>query len=175
MLVEHCRASLWKARSHVTLRNLICGHCRNFQFGEGGDDLDGFEADSDDLTDEAENIFAIVLAIWIIGDAAAFVGGDLVLVDDPFEGGAVAKTVIVGFRRDAGEREELVVDERGFVFAQLHFDDAVVEFFALLFCPREFVFGLLFVVDVDFGETLTGFCEGMEDPRVILTGVMQIA
>jgi hypothetical protein len=45
----------------------------------------------------------------------------------------------------------LVVDERGFVFAQLHFGDAVVEFLSFLFYLRELVFGLVLVVDVDFG------------------------
>jgi hypothetical protein len=45
----------------------------------------------------------------------------------------------------------LAVDERRLVFAQLHFRDAVVEFFAGFLYFRELVFGLLFIVDVDFG------------------------
>jgi len=90
-------------------------------------------------------------AIGVAGDAAAFVGGDLILVDDPFEGGAVAEAVVLGFFRDAAEGKELVVDECRFVFAQLHFGDAVVEFLSLLFHFRELVFGLLFVVDMDIG------------------------
>ncbi len=51
----------------------------------------------------------------------------------------------------------MVVDERGLVFAQLHFRNAVVEFFAGFLSFGELVFGLLFVVDVDFSETLAGF------------------
>ena len=59
-------------------------------FGEGIDDLDGFDGDADDLTDEADDLFGVVGAVGVGRDAAAFVGGDLVLVDDPIEGGAVS-------------------------------------------------------------------------------------
>ena len=38
-------------------------------------------------------------------DAAPLVGADLVLVDDPFQGGAVAEAVVEGFGRDCGERQ----------------------------------------------------------------------
>ena len=58
-------------------------------FGEGVDDLDGFDGDADDLTDEADDVFGVVGEVGVGGDAAALVGGDLVLVDDPIEGGAV--------------------------------------------------------------------------------------
>jgi hypothetical protein len=37
-----------------------------------------------------------VLAVGVGGDAAPLVGGDLVLVDDPFEGGIVARVRGVG-------------------------------------------------------------------------------
>jgi hypothetical protein len=62
----------------------------------------------------------------------------------------------------------LVVDESGFVFAQLHFGDAVVEFLAFLLYFGELVFGLLFVVDIDFGEALARGNEGPEYIFVIL-------
>jgi len=42
-------------------------------------------------------------AVGIGRDAAAFVGGDLSLVDDPFQGTAVAKAVVERFGRDCGE------------------------------------------------------------------------
>ena len=61
-------------------------------------DADGFEADGDDFADEADDVFGVVVAIGIGGDAAAFVGLDLVLVDDPFEGAAVAEAVAEGVR-----------------------------------------------------------------------------
>jgi len=77
------------------------------------------------------------------------------LIDDPFEGRAIAEAVFVSVGRDAREREELVVDERGFVLAQAHFGDAVVEFFSGLFGFGQRVFGLLLVMYMDFGEALT--------------------
>ena len=125
----------------------------------------------------------VVFPIRVVGDTAAFVGGDLVLVDDPFESGGIAKAVFVGLGRDSGEREELVVDERSLVFAQLHFGDAIVElFFGLLrFLKR--IFRLLFVVDVNFGQPLACFTEGTENVAVtgsptkcvILSGVKGFA
>ena len=60
------------------------------------------------MADEADDVLRVVVAVGVVGDAAAFVGGDLVLVDDPFEGGAVAEAVFEGFGRDAGEGEEVV-------------------------------------------------------------------
>ena len=114
--------------------------------------MDGFERDSDDLTDEAEDVLGIVGAVGVVGDAGATVGRDLVLVNDPFEGGAVAEAVFIAFERNALEGESVVVKEDGFVFVrEAHFGDAVVELGGGLpeFFEREF--GLLFVVDVDVG------------------------
>ena len=85
------------------------------------------------------------------------------MVDDPFEGRAVAESVVVGFFGNAAQGQELVVYERSFVFAQLHFGDAVVELFAFLLYFRELVLCLFLVVDVDFGKALTGFGEGAEE------------
>jgi hypothetical protein len=53
------------------------------------------------------------------------VGRDAVLVDDPFEGGAVAETVVEGGSGDAAEGEEVVVAERGLVFGVDALDAAV--------------------------------------------------
>ena len=64
--------------------------------GQGLYDLHGFEADVDDLTDEAEDVFGIAGAVGIVGDAAALVGGDRTLVDDPLQGRAVAQAIFVG-------------------------------------------------------------------------------
>lgn len=57
------------------------------------DDLDGFEAHADDLADEADDVLRVVLAVGVGGDAAALVGADLVLIDDPFEGRAVTEPI----------------------------------------------------------------------------------
>ena len=40
----------------------------------------------------------IVGAVGVVGDAAAFVGADLILVDDPFERGAIAQPILKGFQ-----------------------------------------------------------------------------
>jgi hypothetical protein len=81
----------------------------------------GFKSDGDDLSDEAEDVLWIVGAIRIVGDAATLVGRDLILIDDPFERGAVAEAVVEGFFRDVGKGKEVVVDQSCFVFAQTHF------------------------------------------------------
>jgi hypothetical protein len=60
------------------------------------DDLLRFERDGDDLADEAEDVFGIVLAVGVVDDAGAGVGGDAVLVDDPLQRGAVAKAIVEG-------------------------------------------------------------------------------
>lgn len=100
------------------------------------------------------------------------------MVDDPFEGGAVAEAVLVGFFWNSRQRKKAVVDERSFVFAQFHFLNVVVEFFSGFFSFRERVFGLVFVVDVNFGEALAGSYECAENidiahlrGSVILSGV----
>jgi hypothetical protein len=43
--------------------------------------------------------------VGVAGDAAALVGADLVLVDDPIKGAAVTEAVVEDFGRDFGERE----------------------------------------------------------------------
>ncbi len=69
------------------------------------------------------------------------------MVDYPLQGAAVAYLVFVDFGWDAGEGEEVVVTERGFVFTELRLFYAPVEFAD--FFAVEFLFGLLLVVDVD--------------------------
>jgi len=63
--------------------------------------------------------------LGVVDDAGALVGRDLVLVDDPFEGGAVAEAVVIRGGGDAAQGEEVVVAEFGFVFGVLHALDAV--------------------------------------------------
>jgi hypothetical protein len=54
------------------------------QIREVFNDLSGFETDGDDLPYQTQNILRVIVPIGIVGDAAAFVGGDLILIDDPF-------------------------------------------------------------------------------------------
>jgi len=63
-----------------------------------------------------------VLAVGVGNDAAALVGGNLVLVDDPFEGAAVAEAVVQGAAlRDDEEIEKALMTRysRAFGLAQI--------------------------------------------------------
>ena len=121
-----------------------------------------FEGDGDDLADEAEDVFGIVGAVGVVDDTGAGVGGDAVLIDDPFEGGAVAEAIVVGGGGDAVEEKEVVVAEFGFVFGELHAVDAEADFGLGVFDLFEGVLGLLLVVDVEGHELLTSGGEGVE-------------
>jgi hypothetical protein len=46
-------------------------------------------------------VFGIVGAVGVVGDAAAFVGADLILVDDPVERGAIAQPLLKHFGRNS--------------------------------------------------------------------------
>ena len=68
--------------------------------GEGLDELDRFDADADDLPDQADDIFGIVRPVGV-GDAVAAGSGDrldLVLVDNPVQGAAIAEPVVERLR-----------------------------------------------------------------------------
>ena len=62
-----------------------------------------FQVQADDLADQARDIVRVAGAVGVVDDAAAGVGFDAVLVDDPFEGGAVAEAVGEGGGGDAVE------------------------------------------------------------------------
>ena len=51
----------------------------------------------------------IIRPVGVVGDAAAAISLDLVLVDDPIERGAVAEAIVEDCRWDAAEGEEVVV------------------------------------------------------------------
>ena len=87
------------------------------------------------------------------------------MVDDPFEGGAVAEAVVEGGGWDAAEGEGFVVAEFGFIFREGHLFDAEGPGLAGLFDLFEGVFGLLLVVDVEFHEALACGGEGAEVGR----------
>lgn len=86
-----------------------CYLAAKLQRWEFADDLLGFEGDGNDLADEAEDVLGVVFAVGVVDDARAGVRGDAVLVDDPFEGGAVAEFVVEGGGGDAAEFQEVVV------------------------------------------------------------------
>ena len=92
------------------------------------------------------------------------------MVNDPFEGGAIAEAVIISLRRDAAEREPIVVEEGGLVFAEAHFFHAPTYGFSSFLCLLELVLELLLVVDVNFAEALAGFGEGVKHSGGTLGG-----
>ena len=63
----------------------------------------GLETNADYLAEQAGDVWFVVLAIGIVSNAAAVVGSDLILVDHPFQGGAVAQAVCEGFGGDASK------------------------------------------------------------------------
>ncbi len=97
-----------------------CGLGVDHERREGVHNLHGFEADGDYLPDETDDVFGIVGAVRVVNDAAAFVGRNLVLVNHPFQRGAIAQSIFVGRGRNALQGKKVVVDERGLVFAQSH-------------------------------------------------------
>ena len=65
-----------EAAEEQAFSGILRSHCSGGEVegGECGDDLLGFEGDGDDLADEAEDVFLIVVAVGVIGDAGALVG-----------------------------------------------------------------------------------------------------
>lgn len=60
---------------------------------QSGDNPHGFHADAHHLADEADDVFGIVGAVGIGANAAALVLADLILIDHPLQGDAVAQTI----------------------------------------------------------------------------------
>src|SRR3712207_8059041 len=54
------------------------------------------------------------------GDAAALVGADLVLVDDPFQRAAVAQAIVERLGRDAAEGQGVVDRQGGLIRSEEH-------------------------------------------------------
>src|SRR5581483_1232564 len=85
------------------------------QIGKALDNLHGFQADSDHLADQADDIFGIINSVRVIHNAATLVGADLILINDPFQSGAVSEAVLERFRRNTPQSQEPVVEDRCFV------------------------------------------------------------
>ncbi len=78
---------------------------------EGAEGGEGVEGEADDLGEEAGDVFGGVGAVGVQADGAAGVSGELVLIDDSFEGAAVAGAVVEVVGRKAGEGEGRVDDD----------------------------------------------------------------
>ena len=109
--------------------------------------------------------------VGVVGDAALFVGADLVTVDEPVQGGAAAQTVLLCFGWDAFQGDVGVVEDAGFVrvvpFAVVsHFlhavgvGNVVIEVRGMDFCQGVGFYG--FVVHVELGQFPAGLGEGAE-------------
>src|SRR5947209_7793503 len=68
-------------------------------FRQVPDNSHRFQADAHHLADEAHDVLLVVGPVGVGTDAAAFVLADLILVDDPLQGAAVAELA------DAGEEK----------------------------------------------------------------------
>ena len=79
-----------------------------------------FQTDRDNLSNQTEDILWIFRTIRIILDAAPFVYLHAILIDHPLQRRAIAQPIIKHFRRDALQREELVVFQTRLVFGKLH-------------------------------------------------------
>ena len=51
------------------------------------------------MADKAHNVLRVIRSIWIIYNAAALVGFDLILVNDPFKSRAITQAVFKDLRR----------------------------------------------------------------------------
>ena len=72
------------------------------------------------MTHQAHDVLFILLPVRVGADAAAFVLLDLILIDDPLQGDAVAETVLECFRWDAGQSQRRVDAQGRLVLGQLH-------------------------------------------------------
>ena len=112
----------------------------------------------------ADDVFGGVGAVGVESDAATGVFGDLVLVDDPFEGAAVSEAIFEDLGRDAGEGEGGVDDQGALVFGRAHLVfEAVGEGAAGGDEEFEGVGPELLVVEVEAGEA--GASGGGRPPR----------
>lgn len=122
--------------------------------------MDCLQADADD---EADDVLLIVFSVGVGNDAAPFVGGDLVLVDDPLQGGTVAEAVFESFRRDAGEGQRGIHGEAELVLGEAHLVfHPVRERNAGRFDEIEVPGLQLFIIEVQPGKLLPRLGEGAE-------------
>ena len=101
-----------------------CLRIRRIVLRQGGDDLDRFHAESNDLPDEADYVLGVVGVVGIRADAGAIVLLHAVLVDDPLDRAAIPEAVVEDLRRDARQRERIVDLDRLLVAGQLPIEPA---------------------------------------------------
>ena len=63
---------------------------------------------ANDLADQTDDVFRVFGPVRVGRDAAPFVLRDLILVDDPTQGGSVPQAIVEHLGRDVGERQGVV-------------------------------------------------------------------
>ena len=122
-------------------------------------DFHRFQADADDLADEADDVFFVVGAVGVGADAAAFVGLDAVLIYNPLQGTTVAEPIGEHVRGNPGQGERVVDYEGGLVLAELHSVHAVRERHVVRFDPLQGIRFKGLVFEMQPGKLLAGGSE----------------
>ena len=126
----------------------------------------GFQAHLDHLPDQADDIFRIVGAVGVGFDAAKFVLGHLILIDDPIERAAVPEPIFKRLLGNAGERQRWVDAQFGLVLAQPHLVfDLVRKRQVIIDDEFERIRFELFVIEMQPGQFPAGVGEGPEVRR----------
>ncbi len=89
---------------------------------------------------QSYNILLIVLSVGVAYNAAASIGTHLILVDDPFESGAIAEPVVEALLRYACQRQPLVDPQRVLLGRELHLLHMPANRNILIFKPLEPIF-----------------------------------
>ena len=118
--------------------------------------LHRFQADAHDLADEADDVFFVVGAVGVGVDAAAFVGLDAVLVNDPLQGAAVAEAIGEYVGGNTGQGERVVDYKSGLVLAELHAVYAVRQRHGVRFDPLQVIRIKGFVFEMQLGKLFAG-------------------
>lgn len=134
---------------------------------QGGDDLDRFHTDPDDLSDEADDVLGVVGVVGVRADAGAFVFLHPVLIDDPLDRAAVAEAVVEDLRRDASQGKRVVDLDRSSILAQPHLLDDVAQRLAGRLDPLQGPGLERFVLDVELRKPLARLGEGAEPGREV--------
>lgn len=120
----------------------------------------------DHLPDQADDIFRIVGAVGVGFDAAKFVLGHLILIDDPIERAAVPEPIFKRLLGNAGERQRWVDAQFGLVLAQPHLVfDLVRKRQVIIDDEFERIRFELFVIEMQPGQFPAGVGEGPEVRR----------
>ena len=124
--------------------------------------LHRFQADTHDLTDEPDDILLVVKAVGVGVDAAAFVGLEAVLVNDPLQGATVAETIGEYVGGNAGQGERVVDYQGGLVLAELHAVYAVRQRHVVRFDPLQVIRLKGFVIEMQLGKLFAGGSERLK-------------